>query len=139
MVVLGRGLRPTQRGCRQPKSGRQTFTRKGRLRQTGRGRQPKRHCRLCLLNDNNYNSGLREGSVITTALRRNGPLEFMVSTTTGERGEVKGLKKQAEVGVGSLTLTIANIAWDGARKLACSLRSGTVLSRKVVGKTAHSP
>ena len=77
--------------------------------------------------------------MITTALRRNGPLEFMVSTTTGERGEVKGLKKQAEVGVGSLTLTIANIAWDGARKLACSLRSGTVLSRKVVGKTAHSP
>ncbi len=26
---FGEGLRPTQRGCRQPKSGRQTFTRKG--------------------------------------------------------------------------------------------------------------
>ena len=31
----GGGLRPTQRGCRQPKSGRQTFTRKGRLRADG--------------------------------------------------------------------------------------------------------
>jgi len=93
MVVLGRGLRPTQRGCRQPKSGRQTCTRKGRLRQTGRVRQPKRHCLLCLLNDNNYNSGLREGSVITTALRRNGPLGLWSRPQRGQ-GEGKGAEEQ---------------------------------------------
>jgi hypothetical protein len=99
----GGGLRPTQRGCRQPKSGRQTFTRKGRLRQMGREDNQKRHCRLCLLNDNNYNtlglwyrpqcvflnSGLRE----RISLRRNGPLWFMVSTNNGDRGKVGGLKK----------------------------------------------
>ncbi len=91
---FGGGLRPTQRGCRQPKSGRQTCTRKGRLRQTGRVRQPKRHCLLCLLNDNNYNSGLREGSVITTALRRNGPLGLWSRPQRGQ-GEGKGAEGQS--------------------------------------------
>jgi hypothetical protein len=47
----GGGRETTQRASRQPKSGRQTSTRKGRLSADGRVRRQKRHCRLCLLND----------------------------------------------------------------------------------------
>ena len=59
----------------------------------------------------------------------------------GDRGKVKGLKnKLLGRGWGPERLRSRITAGDGAgRKLACSLRSGTVLSRKVVGKTAHSP
>ena len=52
----------------------------------------------------------------------------------GDRGEVNGLKK-----TDSLSLTIASYGRGLCQTRACSLRSGTVLSRKVVGKTAHSP
>ncbi len=71
----------------------------------GGGRQPKRHCRLCLLTDNNsktlglwyrpqrlFNSGLREGSAITTALRRNGPLGLWSRPQRGQ-GEGKGAEE----------------------------------------------
>ena len=65
--------------------------------------------------------------MITTALRRNGPLGL--SRPQRGRGKVKGLKNNQE----SRTLTIANYSRGWGWKLACSLRSGTVLSRKVVG------
>ena len=82
------------------------------------------HCRCCLFNDNYNtlsfltttcvsNSGLREGSVITTALRRNGPLGL--SRPQRGRGKVKGLKNNQE----SRTLTIANYSRGWGCKKIC--------------------
>ena len=53
----------------------------------------------------------------------------------GDRGEVKGLKDNLPFAYDREF----RAGEEGARKLACSLRSGTVLSRKVVGETAHFP
>ena len=71
---------------------------------------------LCLLSDN----------------RRNGPLGL--SWPQRGQGEGKMLKDNLPFA------TCASLSRGGeALQLACSVRSGTVLSRKVVGETAHSP
>ena len=53
----------------------------------------------------------------------------------GDRGEGKGAEEQEKIPV---LLRSGVMAGDGAH-VRVSLRSGTVLSRKVVGKAAHSP
>ncbi len=53
----------------------------------------------------------------------------------GDRGKVTGLKDNLPFAYDREF----RAGEEEARQLACSLRSGTVLSRKVVGKTAHSP
>ncbi len=52
-----------------------------------------------------------------------------------DRGKIKGLKNKSE----SLSLTIGSYGRGWGAHVRVSLRSGTVLSRKVVGETAHSP
>ena len=52
-----------------------------------------------------------------------------------DRGKVKGLENKSE----SLSLTIGSYGRGWGAHVRVSLRSGTVLSRKVVGETAHSP
>ena len=87
-----------------------------------------------------HNVLFNSGRVVCGMHKHNNPAEtaVVVYGLDQQRGQGEG-KGAEENKQQSLTLTIGNIAWDGGLKRACSLRSGTVLSRKVVGKTAHSP
>ncbi len=53
----------------------------------------------------------------------------------GDRGKVNGLKKTKL----PCSLRSRVMAGDDVPVRACSLRSGKLLARKVVGETAHSP
>ena len=59
-----------------------------------------------------------------------------VTNNHGDREKVKGLKNKT---VSPFPLRSGVMAGDGGPNVRVSLRSGTVLSRKVVGETAHSP
>ena len=82
-----------------------------------------------------FNSGLREGSVITTALDGMGRCGLWSRPQRGQ-GEGQGAEEQEKL---PFTLRSGVMAGDGGPNVRVSLRSGTVLSRKVVGETAHSP
>ena len=83
----------TQETKRQPKDGRQTIAREIGLSKTGRGRQPKWHCRGCVSLLTTTYSGRREGSVITTALDGMGRCGLWSRPQRGQ-GEGKGAEEQ---------------------------------------------
>ena len=73
--------------------------------------------------------------MITTALDGMGRCGLWSRPQRGQ-GEGKGAEEQEKL---PFPLRSGVMAGDGGPNVRVSLRSGTVLSRKVVGETAHSP
>ena len=87
-----------------------------------------------------HNVLFNSGRVVCGMHKHNNPAEtaVVVYGLDQQRGQGEG-KGAEEQDSESLSLTIGSYGRGCARNVRVSLRLGTVLSRKVVSETAHSP